>query len=238
MFITIIFEKVLLLIDNISQKKNFIYIKTLLGGKINIFFDVGFHKGETSLLANKFFEISEIHAFEPNEECIKFDKKIGFKNVRINNVGVGEKKCIKKFRKNAFSQINSFKSFDEKNKYTKIKKIILKLLFLKNIKNTYRYVKIIELNNYCFKNKINRIDILKIDAEGSELDVLKGLKARISKVRCVLLEHHYDKSLIKNYTFSDINTLLLNNRFKLVCKNKMKFRKIFEYIFINTDYVE
>ena len=45
--------------------------------------------------------------------------------------------------------------------------------------------------------------------------------------------HHYDDSLIKNYKFSDINLLLIKNGFKLAFKNKMLFRNIYEYIYIN-----
>ncbi len=235
MILNLILEKILLFTDNISQKKNFSFIKKVIGRKINIFFDVGFHKGETSYLANKFFELKEIHAFEPNEESRKFlNKRI--KNVKLNNVGVGRNNSKKKFYTNPFSQINSFKSFNENNKYTKIKKIILKLLWLKKIEKPYGFKNVIELNTYCIKNKINHIDILKIDAEGSELDILIGLKKRINKVRCVLFEHHYDKSLKKNYTFSDINHLLVSNNFKLINKNKMKFRKIFEYVFVNLNF--
>ena len=35
-------------------------------------------------------------------------------------------------------------------------------------------VEIITLDDFCLKNNINHIDILKIDVQGAELDVLKG----------------------------------------------------------------
>ncbi len=39
----------------------------------------------------------------------------------------------------------------------------------------------------------------------------------------------------KNYNFRDINTLLKKNEFKKVFKSKMYFRKVFEYIYENTN---
>ena len=41
-----------------------------------------------------------------------------------------------------------------------------------------------------------------------------GLGKTIKNVKCILFEHHYDKSLIKNYKFRDINKLLVSNGFK------------------------
>ena len=62
---------------------------------------------------------------------------------------------------------------------------------------------------------------------------LKGLKKYLNKVDVILFEHHFDSSLIKNYKFSDIHNFLKENNFRKTLKNKMMFRKIFEYIYIN-----
>jgi hypothetical protein len=37
----------------------------------------------------------------------------------------------------------------------------------------------------------------------------------------------------KEYTYSDISKLLKYNNFKMVHKNKMPFRKTFEYLWVN-----
>ena len=85
---------------------------------------------------------------------------------------------------------------------------------------------------YLTKNNINHIDLLKIDTEGYEYEVLRGLKENISKVSIIIFEHHYDNMIIKNYTFRDINHLLIKSDFQRVFKCKMPFRKSFEYIYI------
>ena len=42
---------------------------------------------------------------------------------------------------------------------------------------------------------------------------------------------------IKNYTFSDINRYLKDNNFEQYSKFKMPFRKSFEYIYKNKNYL-
>ena len=75
--------------------------------------------------------------------------------------------------------------------------------------------------------------MLKIDTEGFEFDVLKGANNNLKKTKVIYFEHHFDNMLIKNYTLSNIHDYLVQNNFKKYFKIKMKFRKSFEYIYIN-----
>ena len=89
------------------------------------------------------------------------------------------------------------------------------------------------MRNYLIKQKIKKVDFLKIDTEGSEFDVLIGAEKFLQKIHFIIFEHHYHDMLKKNYTFSDINNLLTKNNFKQLKKFKMPFRKTFEYIYEN-----
>ena len=79
---------------------------------------------------------------------------------------------------------------------------------------------------------------MKIDTEGYELEVLKGLREKIKNVKIIFFEHHYDNMIKKNYKFGDIHNLLKDNKFKKIYKSKMPFRKTFEYIFLNKKYIK
>ena len=83
------------------------------------------------------------------------------------------------------------------------------------------------------KKKIENVDLLKIDTEGYEFNVLKGLSKHNQKIKLVYFEHHYDDMIIKNYKFGDIHQLLENYGFKMIKKSKMFFRKSFEYVYEN-----
>ena len=107
------------------------------------------------------------------------------------------------------------------------------LLGVKEKKKMYieKKVSIDKAINIIDKFKIDKIDLLKIDTEGYELNVIKGFESNIDIVKVVIFEHHYDLMISKNYTYSDINSYLINKGFQLKYKFKMPFRKTFEYIY-------
>ena len=91
---------------------------------------------------------------------------------------------------------------------------------------------------------LDKISILEIKKEkikdpeklkfiNDEFNVLKGLGNKISKVKLIHLEHHFDDMVLKNYKLSDIHNYLIQNNFEKVFKVKMMFRKSFEYIYSN-----
>ena len=103
-------------------------------------------------------------------------------------------------------------------------------LFSNKLIKKKKRVLVYSLNNFLKKNKINFVDILKIDTEGYEFTILKSiLKKNFKKIKYIYFEHHYDLMLKKNYKFNNINKLLK----KIILsayKNKMNCRKTFEYI--------
>jgi len=155
-------------------------------------------------------------------------------NVILINKGLSDKKKKIQYKTNFFSPSNSLCEENVDSSHSKFKKKILKIFFFyKKNATSLCSTDLITLDSFIKENKLTSIDILKIDAEGYEFKILKGLKNNIHETKVILFEHHYDNSLIKNYKFSDINKFLKKNNFKKVYKNKMFFRKIFEYVYIN-----
>ena len=152
-------------------------------------------------------------------------------NVEIYNIGLENisDSYINQTLESSSSTINPIndnsKYLDRKLKILKIKN---KNLFIKKIP-----IKIITLDKFIDEKNINSIDILKIDTEGFELNVLRGLNINHAKIKIIYFEHHYDDMIVKNYKFGQIKQLLNNYGFKLIKKNKLLFRKSFEYIFEN-----
>ena len=230
--IKFLFENILTIIDNFTQHKNLSYIKEIIGSDLDIFFDIGCHKGETIDLVNKTFKVKKIFAFDADKDCISGINHKKLSNVHFYSNAVGNFDGKKTLFKYTFSAINSLKKINNNSIYYKKKEKILNFVYReKNIKEL-KIVEIIKLDTFIKKKKIRKIDILKIDTEGSEYDVLKGLRREIQKVQIILFEHHFDNSLIKGYKFSDINNFLIKNGFVKSFKSKMIFRKIMEYIYI------
>ena len=114
----------------------------------------------------------------------------------------------------------------------------LKVLNVKKIDEFYQKlpVKIITLDKYILEKKQKNIDILKIDTEGFELNIIKGLQVNHKIIKFIYFEHHYDDMIKKDYTFKDINLVLKKFGFQKVFKSKMVFRKSFEYIYKNSNF--
>jgi FkbM family methyltransferase len=217
---------------------NFVnFLKKNNYNSFDVVFDVGAHKGESIKFFNKYFEVKKIYSFEAspvNFESLK--KKIENKkfksSVILENFGLGTKTEKRQLNQTIESSSSTFNEINHNSKYYNKKKFLLNFFSKKNYISKID-VNMCSLKDYIIKNQIDKIDLLKIDTEGFEFDVLSGLEDEINKVKFIFFEHHYDDMYKKNYTYSDISKLLKNNNFKILHKNKMPFRKTFEYLWIS-----
>ncbi len=221
-------------IDNSNKNKITFFLKKKLKDEYLNIIDIGSHKGETINLFLKEFNIQKILAFEPNIKLYNFlTKKYNDKKVKLFNCGVGlneEDLDLNIMIDSASSTFNSINL--ESNYYKKKNKIITFLSNKKNLLEKKQKIPVVSLSKIIHENNISIIDILKIDTEGFEFNILKGIKEiDFKKIRYIYFEHHYDLMIKKGYNFSDINKLLIKNNFKKIFKIRMKFRKSFEYIY-------
>ena len=220
------------LIDYSNKKKILNFFKKNLSDKEITVIDIGAHKGETINFFTKNFNVVKIFAFEPNQDLFNFLKrKIINKNVYLYNYGVGLKNEHKDLTITIDSASSTINKINTNTKYFKRKEKIL--AFGKN-KNFFKDKQKIEVKNLSdfILDKEKKIDILKIDTEGYEFNILKGINSiDFKKIKFIYFEHHYDLMIEKGYKFYDINRLLKKNNFTQKYKIKMKFRKSFEYIY-------
>jgi len=225
--------KALMFFDFFYKRKILLVLKKLLDKEVKVIFDVGGHNGESILFFNRNFNFFKIYTFEPlknNFLKLKMNtKKIQEKIVYFNCAlgGKKENQIIKEMIETSSSTLNDI---NETSNYFKKKKFFLGV---KDKKKMYveKKVSIDKGTNIIREFKIDKIDLLKIDTEGYELNVIKGFESNIGIVKVIIFEHHYDLMIRKNYTYSDINSYLLKYGFNLKYKFKMPFRKTFEYIY-------
>ena len=222
---------ILYFFDQISQKKILYMLKKKFKNNIALAIDVGAHHGETIRFLVKNFKFKAIYAFEPNFESYKIlKKKIDSidKNIILINKGIGIRNEKKILIESTDSTSATYCDFNRNSTYLKRKK-----LFFDFKVNKKQETQLINLSTFIKKNKLKKIDYLKIDTEGYELNVLKGLNKHIKNIRLIHFEHHYDDMYKKKYTFHDIHNHLSKNDFRKIYKLKMFFRKSFEYIYEN-----
>jgi FkbM family methyltransferase len=223
--------------DSYNQAKIFTFLKKRGYKNFKIFFDVGAHKGESIMLYLKNFNINKIFSFEASplnfkklsKNLSKIRRKYKNADITIENLAAGsenKKIVIKQLTETSSSTINEI---NPQSKYYKKKSFLMS----ENSQKSYLELEAnqIKLSDYIDKKNLDKIDFLKVDTEGYEYNVLKGLGGKISAVSLIMFEHHYDDMLKKNYSFGDIHQLLISNNFKQIYKYKMSFRKTFEYIY-------
>ena len=200
--------------------------------EINYLIDVGSHKGTYTDLFVKNFNIKKAYLFEPQEKIYKFLRKKyrNNKNIRIFNRAISNKNIVKILRLNHHDLTTTLSKFNKNNLYLKLKSLIFGVKDM-----TYESIRIktVKLDQF-FKKKTDKIDLLKIDTEGHELEVLFGLNNRINKVKFILIEFHNDK-IYEKYNPIKIHNYLLKKNFKLETKFKFPFTTWEDRIYINSN---
>jgi FkbM family methyltransferase len=138
-----------------------------------VLFDVGANIGQTTEQLIKLFPTAQIHAFEPGADafCALSAAYSARKEVNLNKIGVAAHSGTKPFFENSMSLLSSFLRIGVEGW---------------GIPTRRSVVPVITIDEYCSMHGIARIDLLKSDTQGFDLEVLKG-SARMLKARRICL---------------------------------------------------
>lgn len=177
------------------------YFSTIKEGVV---LDIGANIGNYS---KNIFEISpdiQIYAFEPHPIIYKkLIMSVVSKNFHTFNLAVGSK--------NSELQLYDYEDQDGSSHASIYKEVIEGIHKGKAIKHD---IKVIRMDNFLKEHYINSIDLLKIDTEGNELDVLKGVGNWIpeGKIKAIHFEFN-EMNVISRSFFKDFWDILPNYNF-------------------------
>ena len=188
-------------------------IKSILKKKDIIFVDVGTNQGSYIDYLYSFLNFKQIYAFEPIPELCKKIKD-NYKNLKIKtfNLALSNECKKKKFyqyeissQSSLYEQNNTFKSLKKLNKKYKVQ--------------TDKFDNIFD--------NFKTIDFCKIDVQGEDLNVLKGMKFNLSKktIKLIKIEILFI-NIYKNVepNFYQIIEFMKKNRYFLISISKIKFK--------------
>ncbi|MBR8835801.1 MAG: FkbM family methyltransferase [Stigonema ocellatum SAG 48.90 = DSM 106950] len=169
--------------------------------------DVGANTGDVSAALDFLFRPSLIIAIEPNPSVIphllnRFKEK---KNVEIVEKALSSTTGKTNFYKHEFTPASSI---------YKIENDYLKKLGLSEA-NTSTEVDSITLDEVLLQQNISSIDLLKIDCQGSELEILKGSKRSLNFIKIIHTEVLFKPMYENAAVFWDIHEFLMNRGFEL-----------------------
>jgi FkbM family methyltransferase len=149
-----------------------------------IIFDIGANIGTLSTWLARYFTKGKIYCFEPQREVFK----ILCANLAMNNLDNTYPYNI------AFGKTDEFKKIKEPD-YLTPNDFGTYSLVNENIKSSFFNeitIEIKTLDTFIEQYAIPKLNLLKIDAEGMDLDVLQGAQKTIEKFNPVILIEHFD----------------------------------------------
>ena len=151
-------------------------LKVLSAFNQSVVFDVGANIGNWSLLASKWSSDSTIYAFEPIKSSYKKLKELNLKNIKTFEYGLGQDdRELMFYDYGECSGVCSQYHSSHRKKFKKVK------------------VKIVNGDRFCQDNYIDHLDFLKMDTEGSELDILKGFHQMLVSKKITAIQFEYGK---------------------------------------------
>jgi len=224
-------------LKNFNREKT---LKYLINGVRPVILDVGANVGSTLDEFKGWWPNSEVHCFEPQEECWGFLEQIASRyaedDVVINKFAAGNAPSDKAIfysheistGVSGFNRIN-LQSLDSVHLNRLLGSDSRALHEYEQSLNHERNVKIVRLDDYMNTTGVHRVNLLKIDTQGYEPEVLGGFGKRLPDVDVVVTELMFYDFYERSLSFSDIEQFLLPAGFHLydishIAKNPMNGR--------------
>ena len=199
------------LLSSVSNEKNL--LKQHIKKKEIVYVDIGTNVGNYLSFIKNNFKTKKVFCFEPLEGLIEeLNFYLDKKNDKVFNLALSDKPNKKNFyvyeipsQSSFYKKSNTYKSIQKIKKKIKIKTQTFDKIFNKNLK----------------------IDFCKIDAQGEDFKILKGMKNNLTKGNIKLLKIeigfplHYEK--VPN-SYLDILNYLKEYNYNLFSITKIKYQ--------------
>ena len=235
---------------NSSFKVKNLSFNDLLKDKISknpVIFDIGANQGQSIERFLKIFNNPIIHSFEPikSDFDIMYKKYKDNKNIYLNNFALGNKTEEKEFNITAKTETSSFNKITLGTDWLKARSKKWNTTeegFVISVQK----VSVKKLDDYCKDNRINLIDLMKIDTQGYEDKVLEGSINTIekNKIKAIETEIIWNNVYDKYFSFFDLEKYLIPNNFRMVglessSNNLFSYKKFDgELIYFNKKYFD
>jgi FkbM family methyltransferase len=185
--------------------------------------DVGAHNGSSIERFNSLFDKPKIYSFEANPKlAISLAERYEGTKVEVFNMGVGSTKGRLPFNvHNTSSGSSSFLEFNPTQKFSTRRD-----LNWQTVEKVIVEVTTLDLNFYTKELNQTVIDYLKIDTQGTELDVLRGARNLLenSQIKFIELEIMTTPAYLNKENWSHVIDYLLSLNYHLVAlSNDQRF---------------
>jgi FkbM family methyltransferase len=184
-----------------------------LAATAEVVFDVGAHVGVWSLLAARRNPAARIHAFEP--AAAAFDQLSGHvslnraSRVVVNRVAIGAENAERAFfAATANTGASSF--------------------YLRSSDQIETRVPVVTLDAYVARERIERVDLIKVDVEGAEALVFKGASRLLASAAAPIVFFELNDALCRacQVTARDVKQLLIDHGYTICRWRRSRFQHV------------
>ena len=178
--------------------------------KDDLIIDCGANVGNLFLSINRFVENFNYKAFEPDTmafKCLELNLS-KFKNADLHCIGLSNENSNKKFYINADTGDSSLEAFSTEASID---------------------IDTRELDSFKYK----KVKLLKIDAEGHELEVLLGAKNTLPNIEYIAVDMGAEKGESGENTVALVTNYLINQNFELVKFKENRTTGLFKNLIYN-----
>lgn len=180
-------------------------LRLLVGHDHPLVFDAGANTGQSIQSVRSYFSNAEVHSFEPSPSVFEKLKAntSGFRNVYLHNCGLGSSNGTLELLENRSNEWTSFLVPGRSGVGTVSQKTM---------------VPVRTIDDFCREHEINRIDILKSDTQGYDLEVFKGAERMFGRnaVRLIYCELIFSDYYEGMPPFGELYNFLISHGFQLV----------------------
>ena len=184
--------------DGIRARGKFIQksycIDKIIFSKNDVILDCGANSGDLFIELKDNINSHNYIGIEPNPADFNV-LKINCPNTRLVNKALGMEK----------STLDFFIATDEGDS---------SLIEPKNFQEITK-VEVISISELMQELKIDRIKLLKLEAEGYEPEILIGIKDRLKDIEYIAIDGGYERGNKQEQTFTTITNFLINNGFEI-----------------------
>ncbi|HEX3717556.1 MAG TPA: FkbM family methyltransferase [Verrucomicrobiae bacterium] len=179
----------------------YVDLRRLRGGRrVETIFDIGANIGQTSLRLSEEFQSAKIFAFEPFKETFSqlSANTRHLRGVNTFNIALGELSEVRRVKIESGSVFNSLKTNREAGSCYE------------------EEISVERLDSFCGRNDVKKIDFLKTDTEGFDLEVLRGGGDMVTSgvISSILCEVAFSPNNKQNTPFLSVFNYLTERGFR------------------------
>jgi len=212
------------------------FYKSLVGKVKPVIFDIGAHQGESVRFFKEIYPDCTIYSFEPIPENFSVLRSVAMEfgeGCITHQMGIADKEGRLPFYRQSISHLGGFLRINNESKDS--------LGYASKAENEPIEIEVSTIDKFCYKNRIEYIDILKIDTQGYEIGVLNGAKEILRNTTCCTVEVSLYDFYEKSSSLYQVDKIMATEGHKLwdisnISKNPKNYRTDWvELVYVNSN---